>query len=156
MLHRRLTLEALATVAGIDLGDDPLPPDGQPRGHHHVYDDCLNALSTIVPRIDDPLASQWSKGVARALKYLKQVDLSGNDFDAVDLDEIAHLLGTRPESVRTGRSALVDAVHAGTVAQDTYVRYLWRQAMRDDYLMRDASGALRTRTWPPLRDDEPA
>jgi aminoglycoside phosphotransferase (APT) family kinase protein len=156
MLHRRLTLEALATVAGIELEDDPLPPDGHPRGHHHVYDDCLNALSTIVPRIDDALASQWSKGVARALKYLKQVDLSGNDFDAVDLDEIAGLLGTRPESVRTGRSALVDAVRAGAVAQDAYVRYLWRQAMRDDYLMREASGALRTRTWPPLRDDESA
>jgi aminoglycoside phosphotransferase (APT) family kinase protein len=153
MLHRRLTLEALAEVVGITLEDDALPADGHARSHHHVYDDCLSALSTIVPLIEDPLAAQWSKGVARALKYLKQVDLSGNDFDAVDLDQIAELLGSRPDSVRAGRSALVDAVRAGHVAQDSYVRYLWQQARRDDYLMRDASGALRRRTWPPLSDD---
>jgi aminoglycoside phosphotransferase (APT) family kinase protein len=150
MLHRRLTLEALAEVAGVELPADSLPADGHPRSHHHVFDDCLAALSTIVPRIEDPLASQWTKGVARALKYLREIDLSGNDFDAADLDEIAGMLGTRPESVASGRAELVDAVRAQRVSQDTYVQYLWRQAKRDDYLMRDASGALRTRTWPPL------
>jgi aminoglycoside phosphotransferase (APT) family kinase protein len=150
MLHRRLTLEALAEVAGVELPADALPPDGLPRSHHHVYDACLSALSTIVPRIEDPLASQWTKGVARALKYLREIDLSGNDFDAADLDEIAGLLGTRPESVASGRTELVEAVRARRVSHDAYVQYLWRQARRDDYLMRDASGALRTRTWPPL------
>ena len=152
MLHRRLTLEALAEVAGIDLPTDPLPADGQPRGHHRVYDDCLNALSTIVPRIEDPLASQWSKGVARALKYLKEIDLSGNAFDVVELDELAGLLGERPASVPTGRARLVEAVRAGRVPSETYITFLWRQACRDDYLMREASGALRTRTWPALAD----
>jgi len=151
MLHRRLTLEALAEVAGVELPPDELPADGQPRSHHHVYDDCLAALSTIVPRIEDPLASQWTKGVARALKYLREIDLSGNDFDATDLDEIAELLGARPASVASGRAELVEAVRAQRVSHDSYVQYLWRQAKRDDYLMRDASGALRTRTWPPLR-----
>ena len=107
-------------------------------------------MTTIVPRIEDPLASQWTKGVARALKYLREIDLSGNDFDATDLDEIAGLLGTRPASVGSGRAELVEAVRAQRVSHDAYVQYLWRQAKRDDYLMRDASGALRTRTWPPL------
>jgi aminoglycoside phosphotransferase (APT) family kinase protein len=152
MLHRRLTMEALAEVAHIELPDDPLPPDGQPRSHHHVYDDCLNALATIVPMMEDPLASQWSKGIARALKYLSEVDLSANAFDAVELDELNELLGSRPESVESGRRALVAAVRDGKVASELYVRHLWHQTQRDDYLMRGASGALRTRTWPPLTD----
>lgn len=152
MLHRRLTLEALGEVAGIELPEGGLPPDGKPRSHHRVYDDCLSALSAIVPRIEDPLASQWSKGVARALKYLKQLDLSGNAFDGADLDDLEEILGARPESVDAGRTALVAAVRAKAVEPATYVQYLWRRAMRDDYLMREASGALRTRTWPPLRD----
>jgi aminoglycoside phosphotransferase (APT) family kinase protein len=152
MLHRRLTLEALGEVTGVEPPNGAVPLDGRPRSHHHVYDDCLSALSAIVPRIEDPLASQWSKGVARALKYLKQVDLSGSVFDAADLDDLGAILGARPDSVPSGRAALEDGVRAKTVEPATYVRYLWRRALRDDYLMRDASGALRTRTWPPLID----
>jgi hypothetical protein len=40
---------------------------------------------------------------------------------------------------------------AGVIADEDYLRYAWRQVQRDDYLMRTASGALRERTWPPLR-----
>lgn len=152
MLHRRLTLEALAEVAGVVPPDDPIPPDGVARAHHHVYDDCLNALSAIVPRMEDPLASQWSKGIARALKYLKEIDRNAASYDDAELDEMAALLGERPPSVPEARRALADAVRSGRVSQDDYIAQLWRQMARDDHLMREASGALRTRTWPPLSD----
>jgi hypothetical protein len=150
MLHRRLTLEALGRVAGIELGPVAMPPDGVPEEHHYIYDSCLAALQAVVPRIDDPLGSQWSKGVARAIKYLKEVDLSGPAFASAELDDLAGLLGYRPESVRTGRAAVAERVHSGTVDDQRYIQYQWRQVQRDDYLMREASGALRHRTWPPL------
>jgi len=57
------------------------------------------------------------------LKYLKEVDRAGV---------------VEPAAQDPGQS---DA---------DYVRELWRQVQRDDYLMREASGALRERTWPPL------
>jgi aminoglycoside phosphotransferase (APT) family kinase protein len=153
MLHRRLTLEALGRVAGIDLGPVTMPPDGAPEEHHYIYDSCLAALEAVVPRIDDPLGSQWSKGVARAIKYLKEIDLSGPAFAAAELDDLAGLLGYRPESVRAGRVAVAERVHTGTVDDERYIRYQWRQVQRDDYLMREASGALRHRAWPPLTRD---
>jgi aminoglycoside phosphotransferase (APT) family kinase protein len=153
MLHRRLTLEALAKVANVVPPDDPMPPDGTPRGHHHVYDDCLDALSVIVPRVEDPLASQWSKGVARALKYLKEIDLNASSFEWIELGELGSLLGERPATVPEGRRSLADAVRSGRVSEGDYIAQLWRQMARDDHLMREASGALRTRTWPPLFDD---
>ena len=152
MLHRRLTLEALARVAGIELAETPLPaPDG-PGDHNAVYDACLEALQTIVPRVTDPLAQQWSKGIVRALKYLKEVDRSGAACAAAEVADLTGLLGEAPASLPAGRDAVAAAVRAGRVDSQDYIRYLWRRTQRDDHLMREASGALRSRTWPPLAD----
>ena len=152
MLHRRLTLEALARVAGIEVEETPLPEAAGPGEHRAVYDACLAALQTIVPRIEDPLAQQWSKGLARALKYLKEVDRSGAVFAAAELADLTGLLGMAPPSLAEGRASVVEAVRAGAVTSEDYIRYLWRRTQRDDHLMREASGALRTRSWPALTD----
>jgi aminoglycoside phosphotransferase (APT) family kinase protein len=153
MLHRRLTLEALGQVAGIDLPPADLAPEPGNGDNQEVYDACLTALQTIVPRISDPLASQWSKGLARALKYLKEVDRSGAAFGEAELDDLGSLLGRRPTSLEAGRGELVGAVRRGAVGSEDFICYLWRRTQRDDYLMRTASGVLRTRTWPELSDE---
>jgi len=57
----------------------------------------------------------------------------------------------RPTDVAEGRRELALAYREGQVDQEVYVGYLWRQVRRDDYLMREASGQLTERTWPPLR-----
>ena len=127
MLHRRLLIEALAHVVGIDLPAFEAPELPATR-QTYLYDAALSALRDILPAVPDPLAVRRAKGVARILKYLKEVDRAG------DLETSAH----DPGLSDTGLS---DA---------DYVRQLWRQTQRDDYLMREASGALRERTWPPL------
>jgi hypothetical protein len=151
MLHRRLTIEALANVMGFELTTSDLPAAPPPEEWHSLYDATLENLQIIVPRIDDRLASQWTKGVARVVKYLKELDRSGRAFADAELDDLADLLGSRPESVLSGKRALESAIAEGAVADADYVRYLWRQVQRDDYLMRTASGALSQRTWPPLK-----
>ncbi len=150
MLHRRLTIEALAAAMGFDLPAVELPDEPPPEPWHAYYDATLENLQIIVPRIEDKLASQWTKGVARILKYLKEVDRSGRAFADAELDDVAELLGHTPESLVDGRRELSRAASEGTVGDEEYVRYLWRQVQRDDYLTRTASGALRERTWPPL------
>ena len=119
---------------------------------HALYDSTLDNLQVIVPRIDDPLASQWTKGVARVLKYLKEIDRSGRAFDDAERDDLTRLLGTEPATVADGRRALERATSEGAVRDEDYVAFLWRQVQRDDHLMRTASGALHDRTWPPLTD----
>ena len=47
---------------------------------------------------------------------------------------------TIPTSLADGRRELAVRVGEGTVNDEDYVRYLWRQVQRDDYLMRTASG----------------
>lgn len=147
-LHRRLWLEALDVVSGLGLSrpEEPEPEPAQPW--HHLYDDALEMLRTITPRIDDPLAKQWTKGVARILRYLRETDASGRAAARRELDELADALGTRPASLAEGREALGRA--AGSIEQDRLIRLMWNQVMRNEVLMRSASGALRHRTWPPL------
>jgi aminoglycoside phosphotransferase (APT) family kinase protein len=151
ILHRRLTIEALAWLLGLQLETPELPATPDPSPWHGIYDDTLDNLQVIVPRIEDPLAAGWAKGVARVVKYMKELDRAGGAFALAELDDIGALLGEHPASVTAGRAALADAVTAGTVDDVDYVRYLWRQVHRDDHLLRTASGALRDRTWPPLR-----
>ncbi|HET6966025.1 MAG TPA: phosphotransferase family protein [Acidimicrobiales bacterium] len=149
-LHRRLWLEALMKVMGLDLPEPELPEPVAVPEWHHLYGEILGTLRTIAPRIADPLAGQWVKGVARVVKYLEDLDRSGRDFAALELEEIGSLLGRRPPSLEEGRRALADAVRAGQVGGEDYVRYMWHRTCRDDRLMRGASGALHERTWPPV------
>ena len=149
-LHRRLWLEALSAVMDLHLDPPSTPVPTDLPEWHRMYETVLGSLRTIVPRISDPLASQWTKGVARVVKYLQDLDASGRDFAEVEADEIASLLGDRPTSLPEGRAKLADAARAGKVTDDDYVRYMWNKVLRDDHLMRNASGALHQRHWPPL------
>jgi aminoglycoside phosphotransferase (APT) family kinase protein len=152
-LHRRLWLEALDVVMGLGLARPDVPEPGEPPHWHGLYGDALAMLRTITPRIDDPLAAQWTKGVARLVTYLRDVDASGRQVADLELDDLAAVLGHRPASVAEGRAEVAEAVAAGKVSDEAYVRYLWNAVMREDHLMRNASGALSRRTWPPLVDD---
>lgn len=149
-LHRRLWLEALTHVMGLQLAPPEMPEPPPAPDWHGRYDDILGSLQTIVPRIDDPLASQWTKGVARVIKYLQEIDLSGRAFVELERDDIAEVLGHRAATIAEGRAELAEAARAGKVSDEDYVRVLWGSVLRDDHLMRNASGALHTRTWPPL------
>ena len=149
-LHRRLWLESLAAVMGLELDAPSLPEPADLPEWHHLYGTVLGSLQTIVPRISDPLANQWTKGVARVVKYLQDLDASGREFNALEGDEIAALLGHGSVSLAQGRKELAEAARTGQVTDEDYVRYLWHKVQRDDHLMRHASGALHERTWPPV------
>jgi hypothetical protein len=143
-------LEALNHVMGLELPLPDMPAGTDLPEWHHFYDDVLGSMQVIVPRISDPLASQWSKGVARVIKYLKELDISGRSYDDLERDDVSAVTGHRPASLKEGRAELAEQARAGKVDDADYVRVLWNKVMRDDHLMRTASGALHERTWPPL------
>jgi Phosphotransferase enzyme family len=149
-LHRRLWLEALNELMGLDLPQPEMPSNDQPTDWHIYYTHIQAVIKTITPRITDPLALQWTKGVARAVRYLEQLDLDGRDYDELERGDLTRLLGAPAESLHEARPRLAEANRLGKVSDDQYVGYLWNKTMRDDHLMRTASGALHTRTWPPL------
>lgn len=152
MLHRRLWFEALGAALGIDAPGVEAAPDTEPGDHAWLYDALLTQMrDVVVPRIDDPLAKQRTKGFARIVKYLQQVDAHGASHDAAELADLTAMLGSAPASLRAGRLAAADAVRSRAVTDEDYLRYVWRRATRDTELMRPAMGALADRHWPALR-----
>ncbi len=150
-LHRRLWLEALNRAMGLGLtwSAPALAHEQQPW--HGSYDDVLASLRTVAPLIDDPLAAQWTRGVARVIKLLQQADSFGRRFVADELDEIELLVGHRHEVLAEARAALDEAVSNGTISRESYLGEVWNRVHRDDELAATASGALHERTWPALR-----
>ncbi|WP_319447729.1 MULTISPECIES: phosphotransferase family protein [unclassified Mycobacterium] len=150
MLHRRLLVEALAHAVNLPAQELEYPESGPASPYQQVYEATLSVLKDVTGKAADGLAARWTKGAARLVKYLAEVDRIGPVVDRQELDELTKLLGEVPDSVEAGRAALADRVSKGDLDELDYVAQLWRGIKRDDFLMRTASGALYHRTWPPL------
>ncbi len=151
VLHRRLWFEAIAPFIDLDLEPPELAAPTPPSEQAWLYDVLLTQLrDVVVPRIHDPLARQRTKGFARIVKYLREIDDHGARYDELELDDITQLLGARPPSLAMGRVAIADAARRGDLSDATYLRHQWRRVARDNELLRPASGVLADRHWPPL------
>jgi aminoglycoside phosphotransferase (APT) family kinase protein len=152
VLHRRLWLEALAAANGLELLPAERPQARDPRDSDYMYDAVLTQLrDVIVPRTSDPLAQARGKGVARIIKYLARVDAYGPYYEECELQDLATMLGRRPDSVASGRTDAATAVAAGDVTEEAYILALWRRIARETELARPSMGVLADRHWPPLR-----
>ncbi|OAA27401.1 putative aminoglycoside phosphotransferase [Frankia sp. EI5c] len=155
-LHRRLWLQALSDAMGLGLTRDEPVPAGSPPPWDPLYAQALSMLRVVAARVDDPLARQWTKGVARLLRSLRELDAAGRVAEAAELADLAALLpGEEVVSLTDARALAADATAVGKVGDGDYLRYLWRRVQRDEHLRRGALGALGARTWPPLTDDDP-
>jgi aminoglycoside phosphotransferase (APT) family kinase protein len=151
MLHRRLWLEALAEFVGLELTPAETPPPTDEGEHDWLYGALLDQLrDVVVPRIADPLARQRSKGFARIIKYLAEINRHGGFYESMELEDIASLVGERPASLVDGRRLVAAAVTSGTLSDEDYLRYQWRRVARENELLRPASGVMADRHWPPL------
>jgi hypothetical protein len=104
----------------------------------------------VVERSDDRAVSNLAKGAARQVKYVHGLDRNRALFEARELDDLGRLLGAVPPTLAAGRVALVDATREGKVDLDDYLLYHWARLVRDDWMMREASGSMYDRGWPEL------
>ena len=151
MLHRRMVLTALADLAGMPMPSRHVDTEAEVSPQNIMYDGLLDNLAAIVPRVADRSAATVVKGVARHLKYLKEIEHNGNLFVQEELTDINALLGPTFDNLAEGRPALAESARADRVNVEDYLRYHYRRMVRDDWLMRSASGAMYERAWPPLR-----
>ncbi|MCW2622555.1 MAG: putative aminoglycoside phosphotransferase [Frankiales bacterium] len=149
-LHRRLLVEALADSMSVPPSAPPgLTAESTPHGWY--YDAALAQLShVIVPRSTDPFVILRSKGLARILKHLQQVDRYGAAAEEQQIDDLVQLLGHPVTSAAEGSADLVKALATGTVAEEAALQYFGRQVARETFLARPAMGALADRHHDPL------
>ena len=150
MLHRRMRLTAQADAIGVELPGREIVDEAPPLPHRALYDSVLGQLREIVDRADDRAVSNHAKGAARQLKYLKELDRNRTFFEGHEFDDLGRLLGRTPPTVAAGRVALATAARDGKVELDDYLLYHWARLTREDWMMREASGAMYERSWPEL------
>jgi hypothetical protein len=149
-LHRRLLVEALAEYGGLSL-DLPPPLVAEPTPRTWLYEAALAQLrEVIVPLSTDPFVVLRSKGLARVLKYLREVDRYASAADEQQRAELAALLGDVHVGTGEGIASLVKAVVAGTIPEDLLLGYFARQVARETALLRPAMGVLADRRFDPL------
>jgi aminoglycoside phosphotransferase (APT) family kinase protein len=149
-LHRRLTVEALAAAAGVPM-PAVAPVELADTDDTLYFDAVLHQMRHQVgPAIDDPWSSRLMKGMARTVKYLRQVDRAGRRHEQAELDDLGALLGSRPESIDAGSAALHERVRAGELTALDLLPYAAGQVARRTQLLADAMGRLATSHLPVL------
>jgi aminoglycoside phosphotransferase (APT) family kinase protein len=149
-LHLRLVVEALVAAAGLELETEPLPDTGDTTDTW-VYDVALDELrDLIVPNLTDGFASRRAKGMARLIKYLREVDRLGAAARHAELADLSELLGYGCGDLPAARTELCDTIDAAAIDERRVLQYCLRQSGRETQLMRPAMGALADRHFAPI------
>ncbi|MET0181755.1 MAG: phosphotransferase [Caulobacterales bacterium] len=151
ILHRRMRLEALGAALGMTLPSRAVTEAPYEHEHAPLYENMLCQLRTMTPSVSDERASNLVKGLARQIKYLKEVDRFFVQFARQEMIDIARLLGRKFNALDDARVHLAKAAREGKVTFEGYFLYHWNRMVRDDYMMREASGRIYQRSWPALK-----
>jgi len=150
-LHRRLCAEALADVMGVQLAATAALPDTPATDDDALFDIVLRQMRDVItPSITDSLPQQRIKGLARALKYLAESSRHRAFVDAAELAEINAALGAAHPDAATARAALATAVATHTIDPAVALRTVYQQILRQNELLRSASGVLAERHYAPV------
>jgi len=149
-MHTRLLVEALTDAAGVQFVTEPLPDTGDTT-HTWAYDVALDELrELIVPNIVDGFAVRRAKGMARVVKYLREVDRLGGAARHAELGDLSDLLCYGCGDLTAALAELCAAIDAETMADERVLEYCARQWARETQLLRPAMGALADRHYAPL------
>lgn len=153
VLHNTLFADTLAEQYGLK-GLALEGFDAEPTERQQLYDVVLAQLKDIiVPGVHDPFVALRGKGLARIVKYLREVDRYGEFVQRRELDALGKVLHRRPRTVREGRRELTDTIDAASLADTDLVSYLWTRAHLQHELMRPAMGVLAERRFDLLPDE---
>ncbi|AYJ85063.1 phosphotransferase family protein (plasmid) [Sphingomonas paeninsulae] len=150
MVHRRVLAEALAEASGVTLSPVAMP-DAPEGPHARSFAIALDDIrDMIVPRIADQQAAVKAKGLARLVKWWRDIERFGPGFAAVEIAELSAALGKPFATLTQARAALGAAVVAGAIDQPTAIRLCHAGVARDSALMADAMGGLAKARFAPL------
>jgi hypothetical protein len=143
----RWALEAIAEIRGYELASVSLP-EASPSGHAPALRYLVDRLRVAGARGDYELAA-----LGRIANHLKRVDEVGAAFDAANLDDVADLLGSRPDPGDADAELVEFIENAGSEHEEALVRVLNARAQRMHLTM--ASPASLMLRHPELRSLRP-
>ena len=150
LVYGRAPIDVIAREMQLELQPVEVPvaePSRHSQGH-----DAMKAMleghagAAVEERPDDEFAAYRFDAAQRVAEYLKRADRMGPALEADDLDDVAELLGHRPDSWQRADGELEDLVLEADPALDgPLVAYFHRRMLRQEALidpvMRELRGA---------------
>ncbi len=140
--YSRATAQALAEAVGVILDPGavvvPEPVSGAVDGFLDVLEEVLDGEF----RPDDPYGRSRTDQALRLTRMIRNAAGRERELEALELEDLAGLLGHRPAGRAVGEDELLELVRADDPARDAeLVAYLWRRAVRHEALFTGACGA---------------
>lgn len=152
-LSDRTTCEMLCAAMDFEVERPELPEEGSDAdaGPDVLARAALYAQShDVEPAITSDFAAQRARDVAILIECMDRCRRYGAALEAIECEEMAPLVGRRPDSAAAGHAALVDAIREGRFEDEPLVRYLTRKAYRDEWLYAPAVALYPDRHWAEL------
>ncbi len=151
-LGDRATCESLADAAGLTVPRPAMPDDeGDPDVLAKAA--AYSLERDVVPKLTDAFAASRATDAARLVRIMDRRRRYGAALDAIECDELAAILGTRPATAAEGLKALDELIAAGDLDDDTdaaVITYLLRRAYRNEWLYEPAVSLYPERAWSEL------
>jgi hypothetical protein len=133
----------LAEAEGIDLVRDEIPIPAEPPATliDRLFDVMRDDLKDEhAPQISGAYQQHRVRSTLFLFEHLRTRQRIGGMLDAQELDEMATLLGTHPDSVAEGNAKLDLMVRrAGRDMDERLIRYFYRYSRRQELVLGDAA-----------------
>lgn len=149
-IHRRVLSEALAEVAGVAITPPRLPdvPRGpRERAFGIALDDIRDA---ILPRLADQQSAVKAKGLARLVKWWRDIERYEPAMLEAERAEIAEALAAPFAGHAGAWAAVCAAIEGGTLPLPAAIRLVNGHVTREALLMANAMGGLAKTGFKPL------
>jgi aminoglycoside phosphotransferase (APT) family kinase protein len=149
-LHMRLLAEALADAEGLELPKSE-PLELGEADASWAFDVALDDLRLhVVPALGESFAARRAKGLARLLKYLRELERLGPSAREAERRELAGLLRREVADLDEGRAALCRAIERGAVDLHATLGFCLAAVAHSTQIARPAMGALADRHYSPI------
>jgi aminoglycoside phosphotransferase (APT) family kinase protein len=148
----RAACEAIADAMHLVLERPPPLPAPAALGGHTIGEVAVDNLRReVLPAIDDTWTRHQLEHSVLLVECMDRVARLGPAVDAIEVDELGALLGSRPATAQAGLAALDAALHEWDGRRDDEVlRYLARRAYRTEELYAPVVELFPGRQFSPL------
>lgn len=149
-VHMRVLAQALGEAMGVPLPPVALP-EAPPGPHARAFEMALDDLkNVIVPRTTDEEANAKAKGLARLIKWWRDLERWGPLFERDSVRELTAALGADIADASEGRARLCEQIETRAIAPGAALQLCHAEVSRAAALYADAMGAFAQTSFKPL------
>ncbi len=144
----RATCDAIAESMGITLSAPELPDEGEPGILAQAVEHALG--KEVLPAVEGDFARSRLEDAQRMAACVDRLRRFEPAMTELELDALGELLGSRPESVADGVSAVDTGISAGRFDDERVLQYLAGRCRRLEWLYAPACARYPDRDWAKL------